>query len=96
MTSSIVFQPAYPMRSLHSTPPPPKKAGEIQYLDLDLDIHKDSSDPERSPGACAKSPSRTISVTEYREIDFVKTEALTQTKKEIENKRKSSEKSVDE
>ena len=35
------------------------------------------------------------SPTEYKEIDFVKTQALSETKKIVENKRKSSEKSID-
>ncbi|ELT93630.1 hypothetical protein CAPTEDRAFT_220911 [Capitella teleta] len=78
-----------PKGSLGSTPPPPKKSSEVQYLSLDLD--KSGADPERSP-ASPRSPQ----ATDYKEIDFVKTKALGEMKKDLENRRKSSERSIDE
>ena len=85
-------------KSLNSTPPPPNRPGEVQYLDLALE---NNSDPERSPVFRRSPPPPAnrhgkASPTEYKEIDFVKTKALTDMKKDVESKRKSSEKSVDE
>ena len=83
------MEPALPKKSLHSTPPPPKKKDEIQYLDLELEENSDgerSPNTTRSPGAGSSSP------TDYKEIDFIKTTALRETKSYVESKRKSSEK----
>ena len=86
---------APPIRSIHSTPPPPKKCtgngnSEVQYLDLDLE--KDSDDPERSPIPIRSPTTGNVSPTDYKEIDFVKTMALSETIKDVESKRKSSDK----
>ncbi|XP_060084049.1 GRB2-associated-binding protein 1-like isoform X3 [Ylistrum balloti] len=67
-----------------STPPAPKQQeAELQYLDLALD---DTSDKEamRSP----HSHTGHSTPTEYREIDFVKTQALSDVKKTVDNQRK--------
>ena len=80
-------------KNLNSTPPPPARPGEVQYLDLDLD---DNSDTEKSPVFARSPPPGNVSPTDYKEIDFVKTKALTDIRKGLESKRKSSEKSVDE
>ena len=85
-----------------SKPPPPRKTGEIEYIDLDLD--KEGLEPElASPGSAARTPggpsaARTgnTTPTDYKEIDFIKTQALSETRKDLEKKRKSREKSMDE
>ncbi|XP_033742259.1 GRB2-associated-binding protein 1-like isoform X5 [Pecten maximus] len=67
-----------------STPPAPKRQeAELKYLDLALD---DTSDKEamRSP----HSHTGHSTPTEYREIDFVKTQALSDVKKTVDNQRK--------
>ncbi|XP_021348258.1 GRB2-associated-binding protein 1-like isoform X2 [Mizuhopecten yessoensis] len=67
-----------------STPPAPKRPeAELKYLDLALD---DTSDKEamRSP----HSHTGHSTPTEYREIDFVKTQALSDVKKTVDNQRK--------
>ena len=87
------------MKSLDSKPPAPSAANSsrasgdhrLQYLSLDLVGH---SAPDPKPPR--EPPARSSSPTEYKEIDFVKTQALKETKKELENKRKSSERSMDE
>jgi hypothetical protein len=82
-------------KNLNSTPPPPPRSGEVQYLDLDLD---DNSDSEKSPVFGGRQPPAASSseATDYKEIDFIKTNALTHIRKGLESKRKSSEKSIDE
>lgn len=84
-------------RNLNSTPPPPKKPGEIEYLDLGLD--EPPSGKERSPVIGGRPPvaaGGNVTPTEYHDIDFVKTQALIETRKDLESKRKSSSsKSVD-
>ena len=82
-------------------PPTPKPRGEIEYLDLGLD---ERSANQRSGAGSAPSPviaaraqtnKGNVTPTEYHEIDFMKTEALSAIKRGVENKRKSSEKGVD-
>ncbi len=81
-------------KNLNSTPPPPaRSAGEVQYVDLDMD---DTSDTEKSPVFARSPPPGNVSPTDYKEIDFIKTKALTDVKRGVESKRKSSEKSPDE
>ncbi|KAK3597114.1 hypothetical protein CHS0354_021222 [Potamilus streckersoni] len=59
-----------------ATPPAPQnKDTELKYLDLALDDSPD--EPMRSPHV----PTGQSSPTEYREIDFVKTQALSEVKK---------------
>jgi len=84
------------MKSLNSTPPPPtsKRPGEVQYLDLDL--NSETSEAEKSPIFPKSLAVRCVTPTDYKEIDFIKTKALNDMKKDLEKKRKSSEKSVDE
>lgn len=93
-----VLEPHLPLKKgLDSTPPPPKKPGEVQYLSLDLD--KNGSESEKSPASPRSPPQHLVghsSPTDYKEIDFVKTKALGDMKKDLENRRKSSEKSIDE
>lgn len=86
------------MKSLHSTPPAPKRPGEVQYLDLELEHQEDDAGGEKSPPVFSKPlpTGGTTTPTDYKEIDFVKTKALSETMKDVENKRKSSEKSMDE
>ena len=99
------MQPAAPApaTSLLSKPPAPASSGEVQYLDLDLDIDNNDTPPvfTRAPTTSApttlpRSVKPPPSETDYKEIDFVKTQALTEIRKDWENKRKSSEKSMDE
>ena len=54
-------------------PPDPDTEPELKYLDLALDTPPDPSRPQAS--ASHGTP------TEYREIDFVKTQALQDTRK---------------
>ena len=81
-------------KSLNSTPPAPQRAGEVQYLDLDLE--EAAEETERSP-VFARSPPApgSASPTDYKEIDFIKTKALSDVRKDLDTKRKSSEKSLD-
>ena len=81
--------------SLNSTPPPPQRSGEIQYLDL---YHDDNTETEKPVGSTFATvpPPGNITPTDYKEIDFIKTKALSDTRKDLESKRKSSERSVDE
>jgi len=62
----------------------------IQYADLDL---------MQSPGEVKKSPLAGRQIpdkpTDYEEVDMVKTQALANTKKEIETGRKFSDRSLD-
>ena len=84
------------MKSLNSTPPPPtsKRPGEVQYLDLDL--NNEPADVEKSPVFQRSAAVRCVTPTDYKEIDFIKTKALNDLTKDLEKKRKSSEKSLDE
>ena len=60
----------------------------MNYLDLD---HGDASEEDgKSPGGRSSTAE-----SNYREIDWVKTKALNDTRKLVENKRKGSEKSTD-
>ena len=64
---------------------------------MDL-YHEDNPDVEKPPGstfATVPAPGN-ITPTDYKEIDFIKTKALSDTRKDLESKRKSSERSVDE
>jgi len=81
------------MGALNCTPPAPKSHGEIQYLDLALD---EQSEKGKNSLCLRTSTSGNVSPTDYKEIDFVKTKALNETQKDVENKRKSSERSADE
>lgn len=93
-----IFQSHVPKKSLESTPPPPKTALEIQYLDLDLHGEQiEEEDSEEGSSISTKDCSQTCGVTtDYREIDFIKTKALGIMKHDLEKKRKSSDKSSDE
>ncbi len=100
-------------KSLNSTPPAPARAGEVQYLDLDLEETGGSGAAGGAPGGgggaagaatheerspvFARSPPApgSASPTDYKEIDFVKTKALSDVRKDLDTKRKSSEKSLD-
>ncbi|KAK2161802.1 hypothetical protein LSH36_109g01023 [Paralvinella palmiformis] len=81
------------MGALNCTPPAPKSHGEIQYLDLALD---EQSEKGKNSLCLRTSTSGNVSPTDYKEIDFVKTKALNETQKDVESKRKSSERSADE
>lgn len=98
MTEQTLEQQFAQMKSLNSTPPPPtsKRPGEVQYLDLDLDTNRENSEAEKSPIFPKSLGVRCVTPTDYKEIDFIKTKALNDMKKDLEKKRKSSEKSVDE
>lgn len=61
--------------------PPEPDEPELKYLDLDLETHGDQS---RSPPI----PHTTSATTEYREIDFIKTQALQDVKTLRQNKNK--------
>lgn len=74
-------------------PPAPTQHGEIQYLDLALEEQSDKG----KNSLCSRTlASGNVSPTDYKEIDFVKTKALNETQKDVESKRKSSERSADE
>lgn len=78
-------------------PPPPKKLphirpkNAIQYLDLNLE---ESSGAEKSP-MINRSQHLPPPETDYNEIDWVKTKALLETKKDLESERRCSEKSAE-
>lgn len=78
-------------------PPPPKKLAHtqpknaIQYLDLNLE---ESSGAEKSP-MVNRSQHLPPPETDYNEIDWVKTKALLETKKDLESERRNSEKSAE-
>ena len=74
--------------SLNCTPPAPKRQGEVQYLDLALE---NSTDKERSPMTIRSQALGNVSPTDYKEIDFIKTKALNDTQRDVESKRRSSE-----
>ena len=82
--------------NLNVTPPAPRHKGDIQYLDLDTEhdtTHGQPSNSNRSPPNVTGG----LSPTDYKEIDFLKTDALSKTIKDRQNvKRGSSEKSIDE
>lgn len=56
------------------------KNKEIQYLDLDLD-----STPENGNHSTASNSESSLTV--YKEVDFVKTEAFNRTKQKVEQER---------
>lgn len=68
------------------TASPDSKEGELKYLELDL---VDQSNVQ--PKHVAHSEQRKETPTEYREIDFVKTKALSEVKKSVEGQRKHDE-----
>ena len=83
-------------KHLNSTPPPPNRAGEVQYLDLDLEESEEQS-RDRSPASTRSlAPPSADSQTDYKEIDFVKTNALCHLKKDLLSVRRSSQRSLDE
>lgn len=63
---------------------------EVNYLDLDHGSPTDDVASGKSPGGRSS-----LSGSDYKEIDWLKTQALIDTRKAVENKRKGSEKSVD-
>ncbi|XP_064636379.1 GRB2-associated-binding protein 1-like isoform X2 [Lineus longissimus] len=72
----------------------PKGSGdEIQYLDLDLQATPEKKVIKRSPKLSKPVTAGNVSPTEYKEIDFLKTHALNETRKtlESEHKRKNSD-----
>ena len=77
------------------TPPAPGcKGREIQYLYLDMD--PSDADPKPKSSTLNKSPTAAMSSTDYKEIDFIKTRALSDTRKDREHtKRTSSDKSIE-
>lgn len=69
-----------------STPPAPRSQDrELKYLDLELETNSDR-EPVRSPHSLQTGHS---SPTEYREIDFIKTQALSDVKNDVDRQRKS-------
>lgn len=69
-----------------STPPAPRSQDrELKYLDLELETNSDK-EPVRSPHSLQTGHS---SPTEYREIDFIKTQALSDVKNDVDRQRKS-------
>jgi len=75
-------------------PPIPGRHGNavsvVDYLDLDHGLSADEAGPGKSPGSRSSNGG-----SDYKEIDWVKTKALNETRKAVENKRKGSEKSMD-
>ncbi|XP_064609435.1 GRB2-associated-binding protein 1-like [Liolophura sinensis] len=69
-------------------PAPRKAEPELKYLDLDLD--------DLAEGESVQNPSLSGggTLTEYREIDFVKTHALSKTKRFVDVQRKSNSESL--
>jgi hypothetical protein len=59
---------------------------------LDLDHGATSEDAGTGKSSSGRS---STAGSDYKEIDWVKTKALNETRKAVENKRKGSEKSVD-
>ena len=88
-----------PKKSLNSMPPPPPASTlEVQYLDLDLAADKTGLKHEITANVTGsrEQVSPSLSSTDYREIDFIKTKALGKMKQDVEKKRLSSEQSTDE
>ncbi|KAK6172810.1 hypothetical protein SNE40_016395 [Patella caerulea] len=74
------LNPMQRIRGVQSIPPPPAEEKELKYLDLALEETND-----RESVHMRSLPMKNINAnstpTEYREIDFVKTEALSNTKR---------------
>ena len=86
----MFIQAAYQKGGLLSTPPPPAKPGEIEYLDLNLDDPSQEK-AQRSPAMTQRATAAQGSVTptEYHDIDFARTQALNKTRIAMETMRKS-------
>ncbi|XP_013413862.1 GRB2-associated-binding protein 1 isoform X3 [Lingula anatina] len=81
--------PPPPVQCLQATPPAPRKQKIVEYLDLDLSDH--SSDQEKSPRLTRSPPAAQRNQTDYKEIDFLKTKALEDIKRDLDSKRKSND-----
>lgn len=79
-------------QNLFCAPQVPKDSEVIKYLDLDLE---DGSVPEKS-AAAGKSFETLGNATgvHYKEIDWCKTNALTETRREVENTRRTGERTL--
>lgn len=79
-------------QNLFCAPQAPKDSEVIKYLDLDLE---DGSVPEKS-AAAGKSFETLGNATgvHYKEIDWCKTNALTETRREVENTRRTGERTL--
>ena len=62
----------------------------VNYLDLDHANTYEDFETGKSPGSRSSTGG-----SDYKDIDWIKTKALNDTRKAVENKRKGSEKSVD-
>ena len=65
---------------------PENKEAELKYLELDL-VDQPTSQPKHTP----HQDMGHSTPTEYREIDFVKTKALSEVKRTVEGQRKHDE-----
>ncbi|XP_035824855.1 GRB2-associated-binding protein 1 isoform X2 [Aplysia californica] len=87
----------HPISLLHSMPVPAEPDGELKYIDIDLAVPHSGQDTPRASQGHRHSHAHTNvhshterakeSATEYREIDFLKTQALSEAKKVKEKER---------
>jgi hypothetical protein len=80
---------------LYKAPPPvPERFthfdSSVNYLDLDHGASSEDTGTGKSPSGRSSTAG-----SDYKEIDWVKTKALNETRIAVESKRKGSEKSVD-
>lgn len=80
---------------MHQAPPPvPGRHSHVDASVNYLDLDHGATSEDAGTGKSSSGRSSTAG-SDYKEIDWVKTKALNETRKAVENKRKGSEKSVD-